>query len=239
MDVFFQVISVVWALVWLAGLIGVIIAPPGKQFLVPFAGLAVSVLAVMASFGLFSEPPVCDAVFTLAGEPVAENAEVALATSVSINGKASYDPDHNPLEYRWELVHKPEESQVELKKARDAVAALSADVEGLYTVQMFANDGSEECNVQVGINAIEPVPAKCRRFCDSASKAHWWNEEEADEGEERPEAGDMEETYAEAWATCEEEAKKERAEPLEHGCKYQTHKQCREDCHEDSFVMIA
>ena len=60
---------------------------------------------------------------------------------VRVNGLASSDPEGEALSYIWQLVSKPEGSHVEITNFDSGNITVSADITGIYTVQLIVNDG--------------------------------------------------------------------------------------------------
>lgn len=66
---------------------------------------------------------------------------VAPGVPVVLDGTASSDLDGNPLTYAWRLTVRPIDSTASIASATSAVASLTPDVEGNYTVQLIVDDG--------------------------------------------------------------------------------------------------
>ncbi len=77
-------------------------------------------------------PPVADA---------GPNQNVNLGDTVTLNGRASYDPQGRSLTYQWSMVSVPIGSQAQLTGTNTVSPSFVADVAGLYNAQLIVNDG--------------------------------------------------------------------------------------------------
>ncbi|NVJ62482.1 MAG: tandem-95 repeat protein, partial [Gammaproteobacteria bacterium] len=67
--------------------------------------------------------------------------QVELGNTVALNGSGSFDPEGQPLTYRWSLQSKPAGSAVGLLNANQVAPTFTPDVEGNYVVQLIVSDG--------------------------------------------------------------------------------------------------
>lgn len=74
---------------------------------------------------------------------------------VTLDGSASIDPDGDPLTFRWTFGEKPAESGASLSDATAATATFTADVAGVYIVQLVVDDGTEESLPQLVVVTAE------------------------------------------------------------------------------------
>ena len=77
-------------------------------------------------------------------QPVAEAGQtqnVSEGSTVQLDGSASFDPDQNPLTYKWKLVSKPTNSNASLSDANITNPVFTADQQGSYTFELIVNDG--------------------------------------------------------------------------------------------------
>jgi len=73
---------------------------------------------------------------------------------VTLDGSASSDADGDPLTYRWSLPHKPANSSASLNGADTVNPTFTADLDGIYLIQLVVNDGAVDSEVQaVGVVA--------------------------------------------------------------------------------------
>ncbi|MBI3892505.1 MAG: hypothetical protein HY303_13360 [Candidatus Wallbacteria bacterium] len=68
--------------------------------------------------------------------------DVATGTSVLLDGRASFDPEGQPLVYRWRFAGLPSSSQAVLFGADTALASFTSDVPGDYFVELTVDDGT-------------------------------------------------------------------------------------------------
>ena len=131
-------------------------------------------LVVTDSLGASSNPATVT-ISTTNSAPVADagpdQAVTIIGATVTLNalteGQASYDPDGDPLTYKWEFVSKPAYSLATLSGADTATPSFVADVhpatpslEGDYVVRLIVNDGwtdSTPSLVRVSFANIKPV----------------------------------------------------------------------------------
>lgn len=70
-----------------------------------------------------------------------EDQQITLGERATFNGRASFDPEDDPISYKWNLVRRPEESQTKLSFANTAVPNLVPDLPGTYAIELLVNDG--------------------------------------------------------------------------------------------------
>jgi hypothetical protein len=92
--------------------------------------------------------------------PIANAGSDAIAISVGVDflldGTASYDPEGQPVDYRWRVVSRPLGSSAFVEVPDAAETVLRPDLSGTYRLGLVVNDGfndSEEATVEIG--AIE------------------------------------------------------------------------------------
>jgi len=61
--------------------------------------------------------------------------------TTTLNGSGSFDPDENPLIYRWSLISRPTESAAVLSNATSESPSLLMDIPGDYVAQLIVSDG--------------------------------------------------------------------------------------------------
>ena len=78
-------------------------------------------------------------------KPVADagkNQVVANGTTVTLDGSASSDANHDTLSYKWVLLSKPSTSTAALSATAIAMPTFTADVPGTYVASLIVNDGT-------------------------------------------------------------------------------------------------
>ena len=79
--------------------------------------------------------------------PVADagpDQEVAIGSSVALDGTGSYDEDGDALTYAWSFATRPAGSSAAIDNATSAIAGFTPDVFGDYVVRLVVNDGVED-----------------------------------------------------------------------------------------------
>ena len=93
-------------------------------------------------------------------QPVADagpDQTVDVDDTVTLDGSASSDADHDTLLYRWAMLSRPTGSSASLSNAAVTHPTFVADVAGLYVVQLIVNDGIEDSTPDtVSITATAP-----------------------------------------------------------------------------------
>ena len=64
-----------------------------------------------------------------------------VGTLAGVDGRASLNPNPEPITYKWSLVSKPEGSETALSSTTTATPTFRLDEEGDYVVQLVVNDG--------------------------------------------------------------------------------------------------
>ncbi|BDG02359.1 PKD domain-containing protein [Anaeromyxobacter oryzae] len=110
--------------------------------------------------------------------PVARLASAALAANtgdvIALDATQSSDPDHDVVAFGWEILTKPDGSSAALADATSAVAHLTPDAEGVYTVQVTVADGAASATAtatvtvyrRIELLAFTPVDAEYSRSLD-------------------------------------------------------------------------
>lgn len=79
---------------------------------------------------------------------------------VQLDGSGSYDPDDDPLTFRWELVAKPQGSAAALSDRSGVRPTFVADLWGKYEIQLTVNDGiADSAPDKVTVTANTPPVA--------------------------------------------------------------------------------
>ena len=79
---------------------------------------------------------------------------------VVLDGRNSYDPDKQPLQYQWSLVGKPQDSNATLTDANKMQSLLNIDKAGQYIAQLIVSDGvnnSEPDTTLVSTDRLAPI----------------------------------------------------------------------------------
>lgn len=90
--------------------------------------------------------------------------DVLLGDEAIFDGRASSDPDGDPLSYRWTLASKPEASVLtSIENPRGAQSRLVPDAPGTYVARLVVNDGElssspDDAIVTVAPPALAPEP---------------------------------------------------------------------------------
>jgi len=92
---------------------------------------SISTVVVTAATG--NAKPVADA---------GKNQVVANGTTVTLDGSASSDANHDTLSYKWVLLSKPSTSTAALSATAVAKPTFAADVPGTYVASLIVNDGT-------------------------------------------------------------------------------------------------
>ena len=66
---------------------------------------------------------------------------LVLGQRADLNGNGSYDPNGDPLTYKWSFVYKPANSTTELNAPRTVNPNFLPDLAGTYVVSLIVNDG--------------------------------------------------------------------------------------------------
>ncbi len=96
------------------------------------------------------------------GAPLADagpDQTVAVGTPVTLNGRASADPDGDPLTYRWTLTARPAGSAAALVNANTVAPGFTVDRAGSYTITLVVNDGKTDSALDsVVISTLNSAP---------------------------------------------------------------------------------
>jgi chitinase len=83
----------------------------------------------------------------------------SVRTTVTLDGRASYEPLGRPLAYAWVLVEKPAGSVAALSNATRAVPSFEADVEGRYVARLTVTAPDDVTAAdEVAITVVNPTP---------------------------------------------------------------------------------
>lgn len=122
-------------------------------------------VSLIVNDGQLDSKPASVTVSTYNSAPVAlagpDQALISLSTLVSLDGRASYDPDGDRLSLRWAFVSKPSGSRAALQGANAATPTFFGDRYGTYVAQLIVTDSwgrnSLPANVRVSFDNIKPV----------------------------------------------------------------------------------
>jgi hypothetical protein len=111
-----------------------------------------------SNFAVPNTPPVADA---------GPDQEVTVGATVQLDGSGSRDPDGDPLNFKWEIIAKPEGSVATLSNPRIARPTFVADKVGDYIVKLTVDDGRGGSDTaQVRITAVEAPPGRLKGDVD-------------------------------------------------------------------------
>jgi hypothetical protein len=65
---------------------------------------------------------------------------VPIQQDVSLDGSSSYDPDRDPLTYRWEIVSGPSDDSASIVPSPEGKATFRADVPGVFVIVLTVED---------------------------------------------------------------------------------------------------
>lgn len=100
--------------------------------------------------GESNSPPVASIAAIPASQPI--------ASSISLDGSASSDPDGNTLSYQWTIISAPTGSSATLQNATAAQAQLIPDIDGDYSVSLQVSDNSLIDTDSVSFSLTNNVP---------------------------------------------------------------------------------
>ena len=95
-------------------------------------GQAVDEVTITATAPGMNRAPVANAGFDLNGTET---------ISMTLDGTASFDPDGDDLTYSWSILSAPVGSTASIVGETEATASLTADLEGVYVVELEVSDG--------------------------------------------------------------------------------------------------
>jgi hypothetical protein len=104
--------------------------------------LAIAVLALLSLLLIF--PSQAGEARPANRRPVARagtQQEVLKGSRVQLDGSRSYDPEGDPLSFKWEMVSRPEGSAAALDDPGSPKPGFIADMEGAYRVRLVVSDG--------------------------------------------------------------------------------------------------
>jgi len=77
---------------------------------------------------------------------------------VFLDGSVSFDPDGDPIDYRWALLHAPPGSAAELDDTQALSPALLPDLPGDYVAQLIVSDRERDSAPDTVLVVAEPAP---------------------------------------------------------------------------------
>jgi beta-lactam-binding protein with PASTA domain len=80
---------------------------------------------------------------------------VFVGDSVTLDGSGSADPDGDALAFKWSFVSRPAQSLSSVADPSAAISSFTADVAGVFIVQLVVDDGSEESLPQLVVITAE------------------------------------------------------------------------------------
>ncbi len=80
---------------------------------------------------------------------------VFVGDSVTLDGSGSADPDGDALAFKWSFVSRPAQSLASVADPSAAISSFTADVAGVFIVQLVVDDGSEESLPQLVVITAE------------------------------------------------------------------------------------
>lgn len=104
----------------------------------------------------------------------ADHLNVSTGNVVHIDGSASYDNDHDPLTYQWQLLKKPTNSASDLSNTNKSFD-FTPDAPGEYIWQLVVSDGkATSTSDNVTIHAVSPVviPDKTKQLASLGLDQH-------------------------------------------------------------------
>ena len=112
--------------------------------------------------GYSNSAPSTVVISTVHSRPVANAGAsqiVAVGSTVTLNGGASYSADHSSLSYTWAILSQPAGAGSALSNPNTAQPTFAANVLGIYVVQLIVNDGTlNSFPNTVEITALTPEP---------------------------------------------------------------------------------
>ncbi len=105
-----------------------------------------------------NDPPVADA---------GPDREVEVGQTAQLDGSGSADPlDGDPITYQWQIVSAPAGSSVGIADGDQALASLTPDEPGTYTIELEVSDGSDTATDTVVVEASEVLSEPVDTFLD-------------------------------------------------------------------------
>lgn len=119
-------------------------------------------IQLIVSDGKLSSEPAIATITAKNQPPVAipgSDQNILVGDTVTLNGSGSFDPEGDPLSYRWAFVSQPANSIAVLSNANTLNSSFIADMSGAYEVQLIVNDGEvDSAPHTVHINTTNVVP---------------------------------------------------------------------------------
>ncbi|MBI4585314.1 MAG: hypothetical protein HY717_14970 [Planctomycetes bacterium] len=100
---------------------------------------------LIVSDGALSSEPDEVTIITVSRPPIARagpDQSVREGDAVQLSGKASSDPDGDPLSFQWTLIARPDESNAALSDPSSAEPVFAADLPGDYEARLIVSDGN-------------------------------------------------------------------------------------------------
>jgi RHS repeat-associated protein/uncharacterized repeat protein (TIGR01451 family) len=119
------------------------------------------VIQLIVNDGIVNSQPATVTISTINSVPVANpgpSRTVSVGATVNLDGSGSSDADSDPLTYTWAILSQPAGGRAALSNAHVVNPVFTANVVGLYVVQLIVNDGKVDSPpVTASITAATPV----------------------------------------------------------------------------------
>lgn len=120
-------------------------------------------VSLIVNDGTVDSAPAIVEISTINVAPVADagaNQSGFTGDLISLDGTQSYDTENDLLTYNWSFSSLPEGSDVSLSNSTSANASFTADITGIYTLNLVVNDGSvDSVSSAVSISIVESETA--------------------------------------------------------------------------------
>ena len=132
-------------------------ALPNPTFVADLPGTFIAQLIV--NNGVLNSAPSTVMISTTNTPPLANagtGQTVAVGSLVTLDGSGSSDADHDPITYKWSILNAPGGSTASLSSATAVGPTFTADVAGMFVLQLIVNDGfvdSAPSTVTINANA--------------------------------------------------------------------------------------